>query len=116
MFKNIRLIKQEIKHSTWGIREYLVMFHFSCKNKNNEKDIVHISISISKDFNFYHCTILSSEINKMFNFHRMFGKKLSINDFAKEYGLYYSESYDNVFDKSLKRFYKKIQILERVGL
>ena len=116
MFKNIRLIKQEIKHSTWGINEYLIMFSFSCKNENNEKDKVRISISISKDFNFYHCTILSNEINKMFNFHHMFGKILSIDDFAREYGLYYSESYDNVFEKSLKRFYKKIQILERVGL
>ena len=116
MFKNIKLIKQEIKHSTWGIREYLVMFRFSCKNENNEKDIVHINISSDIDFNFYHCVISAKGIHKIFNFHHMFGEKLSIYNFAIEYGLYYSESYDKVFDKSLKRFYKQVRLLERVGL
>lgn len=116
MFKNIRLIKQEIKYSTWGIREYLMMFRFSCKNENNEKDMVHIIISSNIDFNFYHCVISAKEIHKIFNFHSMFGKKLSTYDFAREYGLYYSEFYNKVFDKSLKHFYKQVRLLERVGL
>ena len=116
MFKNIKLIKQEIKHSTWGIIEYLMIFHFSCKNENNEKDIVDIIISSDINFNFYHCVISAKEIHKMFNFHYMFGEKLSTYDFAREYGLYYSEFYDKVFDKSLKRFYKQVRFLERGGL